>query len=40
MKWAGNVDFSRLVKIGNAYKLLIGKPQGKRQQGDSGVDEE
>jgi hypothetical protein len=28
MKWAGNVVCMR--KIGNAYKIFVGKPEGKR----------
>jgi hypothetical protein len=30
-KWAGNV--ARLRKLRNAYKILVGKPEGKRPLG-------
>jgi hypothetical protein len=29
--WAGNV--AHLREIGNAYRILVGKPEGKRQPG-------
>jgi hypothetical protein len=31
MRWAGHV--ARMVKKGNAYRILVGKPEGKRPMG-------
>jgi hypothetical protein len=31
MRWAGHV--ARMVEKGNAYRILVGKPEGKRPLG-------
>jgi hypothetical protein len=36
MRWAGNV--ARMEEIRSAFKILIGKPTGKRPLGGVGVD--
>jgi len=34
MRWEGHI--ARLEKIRNAYKILVGKPEGKRSLGRPG----
>ena len=36
MRWAGHV--ARMVEERGAYRVLVGKPEGKRPLGDLGVD--
>ena len=36
MRWAGQVV--RMGEKRGAYRVLVGKPEGKRQLGDPGVD--
>jgi len=36
MSWAGHV--ARIGEMRNAYKMLVGKPEGKRPLGNVGVD--
>jgi hypothetical protein len=36
MRWAGNV--ARMIEMRNAYKILVGKPEGKRPLRRIGVD--
>jgi len=35
MRWAGHV--ARMGEIRNAYKILVGKPEGKRHPEELGV---
>jgi CRISPR/Cas system-associated protein Cas7 (RAMP superfamily) len=35
MRWAGHV--AHMVDMKNAYKILVGKPEGKRQSEDTGI---
>jgi len=36
MRWAGHV--ARMVRTGGVYRVLVGKPEGRRPLGDLGVD--
>jgi hypothetical protein len=36
MKWVGHV--ARMGQMTNAYKILVGKPEGKRLSEELGVD--
>jgi hypothetical protein len=36
MRWTGNV--ARMGEMGNVYKISVGKPEGKNQSEDLGID--